>query len=188
MTGNSESESALSSGSKKIVFPGKEIAICEEAEASAGAVEENGIVYASVVGLEKLRAGTAGVSNPSSPRMLQKGDLVYGQVEDLFDQVALLGFKPAEKRVSSNADRAFLRIGEVQGRGRGYTESFKDVLRMGDLVKARVIEVTELGVYVTIAEADLGVIKAYCTSCRHELGESLECPNCLKKERRKMAK
>lgn len=172
---------------EKFIFPGQEIATSEEAQPDGGTVEENGVIYASVPGMQSLKAGIASVVNPNVPRMLAKGDIVYASVEDLFDQVALLGFKPAEKHVSSNADRAFLRIGEVQGRGRGFTESFKGYLHMGDLVRARVIEVTDLGVYVTIAEQDLGVIKAFCTTCRLELNESLECNNCARKERRKMA-
>jgi len=171
---------------QKIIFPGQAIATSEEAEPASGSVEEGGWVYASVVGALNLSSGKAVVSNPKTPRLLGKGDVVFGRVEDLFDQVALISFSPSQPGVVSSADRAFLRISEVQGRGK-FTEGFRDFLRIGDLIKARVVEVTELGVYVSIAEKGFGVVKAYCGVCRRALDDNLECKNCLRRERRKMA-
>src|SRR3989338_2365911 len=143
-----------------LIFPGKEIAVTEEAQPSQGTVEETGVVYAAVFGESKLYGGVASVANAKTPRLLAKGDLVLGKVEDLFDNVALISFQPLEKRIASPADRAFLRISEINGRS---------------------------GVYLTLAESGLGVLKAFCTTCRLELNENLECKNCLRKERRKMA-
>jgi exosome complex component CSL4 len=168
----------------EFVFPGKEIATSEEAVSGSGTVEENGLILAALGGKGELRGGKAFVSNPKSVRMLARGDLIYGKVYDLFDQVALIMFKPAGENVGTSADMAFLRIAEIQ---RGYTESFSDFLRIGDLVKAKVIDVTPMGVYVTIAESGLGVVKAYCTSCRRELDNQLHCAVCDRRERRKMA-
>ena len=170
-----------------LIFPGKEIAVTEEAQPSQGTVEENGVVYAAVFGESKLYGGVASVANAKTPRLLAKGDLVLGKVEDLFDNVALISFQPLEKRIASPADRAFLRISEINGRSGGFVENFSEFLRIGDLIRARVIEVTVLGVYLTLAESGLGVLKAFCTTCRLELNENLECKNCLRKERRKMA-
>ncbi len=170
-----------------VIFPGKDIAVSEEAQPSQGTAEENGVVYATVFGSAKLEGGVASVANAKTPRLLKKGDVVLGKVEDLFDQVALVSFQPLEKNVVSSADRAFLRISEIKGRAGGFVENFKDFLRIGDLIRARVIEVTDLGVYLTLAENGLGVLKAFCTTCRMELNENLECKNCMRKERRKMA-
>jgi len=168
----------------ELIFPGKEIATTEEAVSGAGTVEENGLVLAALAGKTELKGGKAFVSNPKSVRMLAKGDFIYGFVYDLFDSVAMIMFKPAGDNVGTGADMSFLRIAEVQ---RGYTESFADFLKIGDLVKARVIDVTPMGVYLTIAEKGLGVIKAFCSSCRRELDGNLYCSNCDRRERRKMA-
>lgn len=172
---------------EKLIFPGKEIAVSEEAEAAGGTVEDGGVIYAAVVGEAGLHGGIARVANPASPRLLAKGDLVLGRIEDLFDQVALVSFKPLERKVVSSADRAFLRISEIKGRSGGFVESFKGFLSIGDVIKARVIEVTDLGVYLSIAGSGLGVVKAFCGSCRSELNSDLECKGCMRKERRKMA-
>ncbi|MEM4254817.1 MAG: exosome complex RNA-binding protein Csl4 [Candidatus Norongarragalinales archaeon] len=171
----------------ELIFPGKEIAVSEEAQASGGTADDNGVIYATVVGSAKLEGGIASVSNSKSPRLLKSGDLVLGKVEDLFDQVALVSFQPLEKNIASSVDRAFLRISEIRGRAGGFVDNFKEFLRIGDLIRARVIEVTDLGVYLTIAENGLGVLKAFCTTCRMELNENLECKTCMHRERRKMA-
>ena len=166
-------------------YPGQLIATSEEAQPARGTVEENGNIYAALVGENKMHGGMASIANPRTPRMLQRGDLIYASVADVFDQVALLEFKPAEKHVVSGEDRAFLRIMEVQERSKGYVESFYDFIRIGDVLKAKIIEVTPLGVYATIAAPGLGVIRAYCGVCRKELSEKLECAECGRRERRK---
>ncbi len=168
-------------------YPGQVLATSEEAVPSKGTVEEDGVIYSSVVGITDLKGGAAAVSNPRTPRLLKKGDVIDGRIEDLFDQVALISFVPSEKGVVSNADRAFLRISEVMGRAGGFVENFHEFLKIGDLVRARVIEVTPLGVYVSIAEKGFGVVKAFCGSCKGELDSQLHCGNCLRRERRKMA-
>jgi len=171
----------------ELIFPGKEIAVTEEAQPSRGTVEENGMVYAAVVGEPKLYGGMASIANAKMPRLLAKGDLIVGKIEDLFDNVALVSFQPLEKNIASPADRAFLRITEIKGRAGGFVENFNEFVRIGDLIRARVIEVTDLGVYLTLTESGLGVLKAFCTTCRLELNENLECKHCMHKERRKMA-
>ncbi|HIH20063.1 TPA: exosome complex RNA-binding protein Csl4 [Candidatus Micrarchaeota archaeon] len=171
----------------KFIFPGEPIAVSEEAQADTGTVEDEGTVYASVLGEEELKGGIAKVTNPGSPRMLRKGDTIYGVIMDIFDQIALVEFKPAGKGVVSGDDRAFLRITEIQERGKGYVESFRDFMRIGDVLKAKIIDVTPMGVYLTIVPRGYGIVKAYCSFCRVELDEKLECAQCGRKERRKMA-
>ena len=167
------------------IFPGNSIGTSEEAQAAKGSIEENGIVYSAVVGQAKFQGGIASVLNPKTPRLLQKGDVIYATVVDVFDQIAMLSFKAEQANVVSSEDRAFLRITEVQERGRGYVESFRDFIRIGDVLKAKVIDMSSLGVYVTIAQRGFGVIRAFCSSCRSPLNENLECKNCMRKERRK---
>jgi len=176
----------------KLVVPGQQIAVSEEGEASTGAMESDGAVYATVAGNVIVDPQTYAISvkSPRSLVPLREGDIVNGLVHDIYDTVALIEFEP----VASSGERksytnrfAYLRISEVS---KGYVENFRDVLRIGDVLLARVREIKPLGIYLSIMDSGLGVVKARCSVCRHELrnaGRIMECPNCRNRETRKMA-
>lgn len=176
----------------KLVVPGQQIAVSEEGEASTGAMESDGAVYATVAGNVVIDPQTYAISVKSSHSLipLREGDVVNGLVHDIYDTVALIEFEP----VPTNGERksytnrfAYLRISEVD---KGYVENFRDVLRIGDVIVARVRELKPLGIYLSIMDSNLGVVKARCSACRHELrntGRMMECPNCRNRETRKMA-
>ncbi len=177
----------------KMVVPGDFIAVSEEFAASDGTLEEkDGKIIATRVGISRLDAKgrSASVVPFSATVSLAAGDLVYGKVQDLYDSVALVQFEPVvEKKHFKAASNtyAYLRISEVQ---RGFVENFRDVLRIGDYVRANIKEVTKMGIYLTIAAPDLGVVKAFCSRCRNPLsfrGRILVCPSCGSKEERKTA-
>lgn len=168
------------------------MATAEESLGGEGTFEEEGKVYAAVEGNAVCdpRSHSVGVAAPLIARRIREGDLVYAVIHDLYDAVALLKFQPMNYkgvRVAAHSNSAYLRIPEVQ---HAYTENFREFLRIGDVVKARVKEVTSMGIYLTIADNDLGVVRAYCSNCRHELemrGRTLVCNNCGNNESRKLA-
>ncbi|MBI4360302.1 exosome complex RNA-binding protein Csl4 [Candidatus Micrarchaeota archaeon] len=167
-------------------IPGDQLAIVEEFQPGFGAFEEEGIVYASIPGTAKMENAVAKVENQKAVRALARGDLVYSIVRNVYDQVALLEFQSVPYRAATNT-YAYMRIAHVQ---RGFTEHFRDVFRIGDFVRARVHEVKPLGIYLTMADADLGVVRAFCASCRHELPvtkRDLTCKNCGRRQQRKIA-
>lgn len=169
-----------------MTVPGDQLAIVEEFQPGFGAFEEDGIVYASIPGNPKMESAVAQVQNPTAIRPLARGDLVYAIVRNVYDQVALLEFQSVPYRAATNT-YAYMRIAHVQ---RGFTEHFRDVFRIGDYVRARVHEVKPLDIYLTMADADLGVIRAFCASCRHELPvtkRDLTCKNCGRRQQRKIA-
>src|SRR3989442_1225461 len=70
-----------------------------------------------------------------------------------------------------------------------YTEDIHDMYRLGDIIRAKVIQVKP-SVQLTTAERDLGVVKARCSVCRGPLevrGRELYCPRDERTERRKLA-
>lgn len=171
----------------QLACPGDLLATSEEFLAGKGAFEEDGKVYSLFIGKEQAdpKKRTIGVEG-KGVRYLTRGDLIYGRVQDIYDQIALIHFR-APASVASPSTSAFIRISEVQ---RGYTRNFRDVLRIGDVVKARILEVKEQGIYLSMKERDLGVVKAFCSNCRGELegaGKFLSCKECGNTESRKMA-
>ena len=177
----------------EFVLPGEAIAVSEEFAGAEGTAErKDGSIVSTRPGFKNLDAKTrvASVRSASVTRKIRSGDLVYGLVQDLYESVALIQFEPAEPKgvhIASSNTYAYLRISEVQ---RGYVDNFRDVLRIGDYVCARIKEVTPLGIYLTLMAPDLGVVKASCSRCRafmEKKGRVFACPSCGSREPRKPA-
>lgn len=171
------------------VFPGDEVSSCEEFASGANTFEDEGTVFSSVVGAVAFdKAGRqAHVNSVKGVEPLAKGHLVYARVEDLYEQVALVSFSPVKKFVASHNNFGYLRISEIR---REYVESFRNNIGIGDVLRGRVVEITPLGVYLTVSSPDLGVVRAFCRNCRSRLRfekGSLVCGECGGKEFRKMA-
>ncbi|MFQ5405706.1 MAG: exosome complex RNA-binding protein Csl4 [Candidatus Micrarchaeia archaeon] len=178
----------------RIVFPGECVAVSEEFAAERGTVEtKDGKILSVCVGNAVLDSNkrSAGVKCAKLAERLSAGDLVYGSVQDVYDSVSLVRFQPVEENgvfKASSRTYAYLRISEIQ---RGYVESFRDVLKIGDYIRARVKEITPLGVYLTVMDVDLGVVRAHCSKCRahlQERGRLFVCFACGFKETRKAAR
>ncbi len=172
-----------------MVLPGDFLATSEEFVGGEGTFEDNGVVYAALAGraVEDKGRKTVSVASPKKVSLLRNGDLVYARVRDVYDQVAALEIEAPAPSVAVPSVNAFIRISEVS---RGFAEDFRRYLRIGDIIKARVIEIKELGIYVTIKENDLGVVKAFCSRCRRELerfGGVFACIQCGTREERKAA-
>ncbi|MDP2718070.1 MAG: exosome complex RNA-binding protein Csl4 [Candidatus Micrarchaeota archaeon] len=167
-------------------IPGDFLAVVEEFEPGFGTFQEDGKVYAAIPGHAKTENHLAQVQNPDAVQHLKKGDLVYAIVRDVYDQIALLEFQPVKFRAATNT-YAYIRISHV---AKGYTENFRDVFRIGDYVRARVHEVRPLGLYLSMVEPDLGVVRAFCASCREELAlksSEIRCRACGRRQGRKIA-
>ncbi len=179
----------------RLVVPGDFLCYSEEFSASGNAFEDKeGKVFSTAVGCEKQSDGQRSVSvetgggrgRVGAKRPLKAGDLVYARIEDLYDTVALTRMKPAAPGIAPNSDSAFLRISEIR---RGYVESFRGNLGIGDVMVARIKEITPLGIYLTIISDDLGVVRAFCSQCRKEMiftQKGFYCKACGAGEDRKM--
>ena len=173
------------------VIPGEFLSIEEELASSQGTYAENGNVYSSVIGnrLDDSTKRTISITPATMVKLISKGDEITAVVQDIYAQIALIQFTPTNKkpRIAYGNSYGYLRISELAG---GYVEEFRDLVRIGDILKARVAEVKDMGIYISIKDPDLGVIKAFCSHCRHELKSQeaspfMNCPKCHNRERRK---
>ena len=73
-----------------LVFPGDEVAVEEEYIASDGTFAENGVIYASQIGVLELDDDNcvARVISPNPPNILAVGDIVYAVVADIRNTMA----------------------------------------------------------------------------------------------------
>lgn len=170
--------------------PGDFLGVAEEfAPGSATFEDEQGRIYASAFGSkqEDPRARSVGVSPRKLARPLAPGDLVYARVTDLYESMARLEFAavPAKHVYPAGSGSAFMRISEME---RGYVERLRDAISTGDIVRARVVDIKPLGIYLTMKEGDLGVVRAFCSRDRSAMapqGRTFVCPECGRREGRK---
>jgi exosome complex component CSL4 len=172
-----------------MVSPGEVIGTEEEFVGEDGTFSDNGVIYAAVEGkvVENKERKAVSVASHKSAVPLQVGDLIYGRVKELYDSMAALEIEPLDPNVSVPTINAFIRISEIS---RGYADKFENYLRTGDIIKARIVEIKELGIYATMKETDLGVVKAFCSKCREEMdgfGGVFACVKCGNRENRKTA-
>ncbi|MCD6414252.1 MAG: exosome complex RNA-binding protein Csl4 [Candidatus Diapherotrites archaeon] len=176
----------------KLLFPGDFIANEEVFLPGQGAFSDDGRVKAAVIGvpLEDMKKREVKVTTSvSTPAQHSRGDVVIGSVEKAFENVAFIKLAPlvhGKHRYNSAGIPTTLRISEIK---QGYVKSLDDELKPGDIIRARVIDASQNGISLSTKGKHYGVIKAFCSRCRHplELKEGvLECPQCGWKERRKI--
>ncbi|MDS0257324.1 exosome complex RNA-binding protein Csl4 [Thermoplasmatales archaeon AK] len=175
--------------SSEVAFPGDAMSTAEEYLPGDFATENNGTIVSLAFGriVKDDRKLTISVRPFKQRVKLHLGDLVYGQV------------------IKSDQRRATIRIGAVKVKGDGLLEHDEEAslslpmggsreggssVRIGDLIRARVIRVGGRGVEVTITGRGLGVLRTLCLKCRNVLvrkGTTLYCENCERSEIRKVA-
>jgi exosome complex component CSL4 len=174
----------------KLVLPGDEIAVAEEFEPGDGTYERNGLVFAATPGVLVLDSETriARVRSFNPPAELKIGDIVYGVVDDIRGMMATATIQAIHGRARqiSGESEGTIHISNVS---EDYTEDIHDMYRLGDIIRAKVIQVKP-SLQLTTAEPTLGVVKALCSVCRGPLelrGRELYCPRDERSERRKLA-
>jgi len=175
----------------KLIVPGEMLGIEEEMTGNDNTYNENGEIFSAVIGKETVNEKRQiHVVPKKSVRMLKRGDIVYGKIMDLFGTVAMIDIAGANEKERAVIDSyAYLKITEI-AKNAGFIRDFRQFMRIGDILKAKIIDVSPLGTYMTIADQGLGIVKAHCSKCRTELahrGRLLICPECGNKEERKLA-
>ncbi len=174
----------------KMVLPGDQIAVAEEFEPGEGTYERNGLVFAATPGVLLLDAANrvARVRAFNPPAELHVGDIVYGVVDDIRGMMAtatILAIHGRTRQISGESEGTI----HISNVSEDYTEDIRDMYRLGDVIRAKVIQVKP-SLQLTTAEANLGVVKALCSVCRGPLemrGRELYCPRDERTERRKLA-
>jgi len=172
--------------SKKIYFPGEEIAIEEEYSAGKKAFEENGAIKASVYG--ELILDDMNREADIKGKMLEAvdiGDIVYGKVTTVKESSAVVELIKAENNKVLCNTRAQLPVRNVS---KEYVTNLGEFYHVGDFIKARISNVDKYSIDIATNETGLGVMNAYCSKCKSNLNysnEKMMCLNCGNVETRK---
>ncbi len=173
-----------------LVFPGDEVAVEEEYLAADGTFAENGIIYASQIGVLELDDSdcVARVVSPNPPNVLREGDIVYAVVADIRNTMATADVvaKSGVDRTLGGETYATIHVSKIS---QGYTDDVSKELRKGDYIRARVTG-TKPSLQLTTKDDHFGVIRSLCNKCKTELvrkGNGLSCPECRTNVSRKLA-
>lgn len=169
-----------------IVLPGDKIGTVEEFKAGEGVYEENGKLFASVAGVLEFEDKKAIIRSFRRVPELKKGDIVIGRVVDVRNNFAMVEIarKKGEDRDLAHTGLALLHVSNLGDR----VDDIGNAISYFDIVKARVLDTSPK---ISIREPEMGVIKAFCSSCKSELileEGKLKCPSCGKEEKRKISK
>jgi len=178
---------------RELVIPGDYIGVAEEFLPGNGAYEDNGKIYATLVGnleLDMSRRSANVHSKTNVVPQIKEGDIVYGEVVSVkpqmvyVDLLALDGY--TDNKLSANT-KARIYVSQTS---KQYVKNISTEFKNGDIVRARVVDTKGDAVRLSTAEDSLGVIRAACSVCKKTLqikGGKLECDYCSSKETRKIA-
>ena len=175
---------------KKIVVPGEEVGTSEEYIPGEGTYEKDGKILSSRVGMveyddEDMVVRTKAM-NPVVE--IERGDIVIGTVVMVRDTMVVIDIKKVEGNDRSITGDTSGTI-HVSKASKAYVKDLKNEFRIGDYVRAKVIQ-AKPSVQLTTEYPEYGVIKALCTKCRSPMvrkGTMVYCPKCERTERRKIS-
>ena len=174
----------------ELLLPGDELNVLEEFIPGEGTYEENGIVYASVVGkafydMINRRVNSIAFKKPGLMG-IKKAKYVLGVVTMLKEDLATVNITSIEEK-QIEPITGFLHISQVTNK---FLNSISEAVRVGDIIRAKPLNYS-IPIALTVKQRDLGVVFARCSICgtkmvKHD-EEHLRCPNCGNIESRKVA-
>lgn len=173
------------------VSPGEEIGTEEEFIAGIGTYSEGSMIYASVEG-ELLQEGRAlSVLRKNRIQTPGVGARVIGRIENIVDPIAIVSIHEIEgigSRFPISGTNFVLRASNIK---KGYTRKIRDEYSIGDIIRAKVVEIKNGEYQLATDDADLGCLKAFSsakTRCPlQKTPTGLSCENDDNRENRKIA-
>ncbi|MFX1518450.1 MAG: exosome complex RNA-binding protein Csl4 [Promethearchaeota archaeon] len=175
-----------------LVVPGEVLCTIEEFIPNAGTYvdEKNGLILASTVGTVNIDAKTKRISVIAKNKPIEpvKGAIVLGKISDTKKQLVELIIGKIDSDELHTPISSTLHISCVSER---YTENMTDAYRVGDIVKAHIVDDKRNPCYVSTVGNQFGCIFARCTKCgailKRKGRSTLKCPDCDNIERRKIS-
>jgi len=172
------------------VLPGDRLGVIEQFLPGAGTYEDNGNIYATFTGTAKIDTKNKRVTvlpTTRIPELPKEGATVITSVTHATEKMATMSIWKIEGKNLQNPFTAILHISSSSPR---YERHMSDVCKAGDIIRARVIDMTNRIPQLTTAGRGLGVVKAFCSKCGNVLefkNRKLQCNACGNFERRRLA-
>ena len=172
-----------------VVLPGDKLAVSEEFLPGKHAYDDSGLIRALTIGRVQrdMKNKEISVKPVVETDVIKAGDAVIGQVEvaqasSAGVKIYYLNGKTTDKDFSGSLSLRSGRLGRGGPRG--------PPVKLGDIVKCRVISLLNGIIHLSISEDELGVAYALCGNCGKPLtkgGSKAKCDECGNVEERKLA-
>lgn len=172
------------------VLPGDRLGVVEEFLPGVGTYEDDGTIYSNFTGTAKIDNKNKRVTVTQTtrvPELPKEGTTVIASVIHTQDKMAIIGIWKIDGKSLQIPFTSILHISSSSPR---YERSMSDVCKAGDILRARVIDMTNRIPQLTTAGRGLGVVKAFCSKCGGVLdleNKKLQCVSCGNVERRRLA-
>lgn len=179
--------------SGQFVVPGEKIGVIEEFIPDSGTYVDNGVIYSKSVGHILIDSSNRKVivyPLTRGPYVPHIGSVVVGHVFSTQSAMAFIRIIKVGKRFLSGFFTGVLHVSDVDVK---YVKDISDALKVGDLVRAKVISEVNRTFHLTTRGDSLGVILALCSKCGETLtlksrrSKGLYCGVCGNTETRKIA-
>ena len=176
---------------KDRVMIGDYLGTIEEFMPGNGTYAEDGKIYAAKIGYKAVDPAkhTAEVRGKELPT-LSVGQVVFGEVTGFRTNMAQLAVGKIQSQKGFMDEKAMIYVSNIAD---SYVDKVEDFFAIGDVVKAKIIRMEGGMIDVSTKEDNLGVVKAFCRTCRNPLmisdkqKDKLECRSCGRLEKRKIA-
>ena len=144
------------------VYPGLLVGTEEEYEPGEGTYLENGQIYSLLFGKKEIKNRKITIKQERKLINFFVGQKVIGRVDYIIEPIAIV--KVIDDR--TNKDYRFIYTGEnfvlrIENIKRGYIKRVSDEYKVGDIIKAKIIEIKNGEYQLSTVDDDCGVIKAY---------------------------
>lgn len=168
--------------------PGDKVAVSEEFLPGRNVYDDSGVLRAKTVGeLEvDLRSREIHLVPATRPKTLEVGDTITGQVESVQSNIAQIRIYYVN---DSRVQNSF--VGYLQLKNNFHKDVKESPVKLGDIVRARVISKANSVLHLSIEDLEYGVLLAFCSRCGKKLsymGSMAKCIECGSREYRKFAK
>ena len=181
--------------SGQFIVPGEKIGVIEEFIPDLGTYVDNGVIYANKVGCILVDSVSRKVSVYPLTReacIPKVGSIVVGHVVNIQGAMAFIRIIKVGKRFLSGFFTGVLHVSDIDIK---YVKEIFDAIKVGDLVRAKVISHTNRTFHLTTKGGKLGVILALCSKCggtlmpksKRNKDKRLYCSKCGNAETRKIA-
>ena len=174
----------------QFVVPGEKLGVVEEFMPGRGTVEVDGTVFSSQTGLASVDTNRHIVSvkpKAGPPIVPDEGSTIIGVIEKIQEKMAIVNIIMVDGHKLQPPFTGMLHISNSSPR---FERFMGDVCKPNDIIRGKVIDVSQRIPKLTTVGRDMGVIKAFCSRCGGELvlsGRILRCTLCLNVERRRLS-
>ncbi|MEM2210640.1 MAG: exosome complex RNA-binding protein Csl4 [Nitrososphaerales archaeon] len=174
----------------KLALPGEKLAVIEEFEGGEGTYIHNGSIRSITIGIPSynLRSRKVEVKSKQRARIPNSGDTIIGQVESIQNNIINVRIHYLNNEINDGGFTGLLIIKTIKaGKDK---QNLPMPCKLGDLIRARVVNNNNGIIYLSIDRAEDGVIFATCSVCGGKMvkiGNNIKCVECGIIERRKLA-